>query len=55
MFIPDPDIDFFCPSLIPDPGVKKAAYPGSATLVGGSVADLDLHQFGESGSESAAD
>ncbi len=29
--IPDPDADFY-PSRIPDPGVKKAPDPGSATL-----------------------
>jgi hypothetical protein len=29
--IPDPDADFL-PSRIPDPGVKKAPNPGSATL-----------------------
>jgi hypothetical protein len=33
MFIPDPDFDFY-PSRIPDPGVKKASDPGSATLHG---------------------
>jgi hypothetical protein len=35
MFVPDPDLDFFYPSQIPDPGVKKAPDPGSgsATLV----------------------
>jgi hypothetical protein len=34
LFIPDPDPGFY-PSLIPDPGVKKAPDPGSgsATLV----------------------
>jgi hypothetical protein len=32
--IPDPDLDFFYPSRIPEPGVKKAAPdPGSATLL----------------------
>jgi hypothetical protein len=31
-WIPDPDLDF-CPYLIPDPGVKRAPDPGSATLV----------------------
>jgi hypothetical protein len=30
--IPDPDADFY-PSRIPDPGVKKAPDPGSATLL----------------------
>jgi hypothetical protein len=30
MFIPDPDLDFY-PSLIPDPWVKKAPDPGSAS------------------------
>jgi hypothetical protein len=29
--IPDPDLDFY-PYRIPDPGVKKAPDPGSATL-----------------------
>jgi hypothetical protein len=34
VFIPDPDPDpDFCPSRIPDPGVKKAPDPGSATLI----------------------
>jgi hypothetical protein len=33
MFTPDPDLDFFYPSRIPDPGVKKAPDPGSATVV----------------------
>jgi hypothetical protein len=32
MFNPDPDLDFY-PSWIPDPGVKKAPDPGSATLI----------------------
>ncbi len=34
-WIPDPDPDFFPPSRIPDPGVKKAPDPGSgsATLL----------------------
>ncbi len=31
MFMPNPDLDFY-PSQIPDPGVKKAPDPGSATL-----------------------
>jgi hypothetical protein len=30
MFIPDPDLDFY-PSLIPDPGVKKALDLGSGS------------------------
>jgi hypothetical protein len=34
--IPDPDPDFF-PSHIPDPGVKKAPDPGSATLKGRNI------------------
>ncbi len=53
MFIPDPDLDFY-PSRIPDPGVKKAPDPGSATLEAkhwwgsdmtlntGSLSNLDL-------------
>jgi hypothetical protein len=32
MFIPDPELDFYL-SQIPDPGVKKALDPGSATLL----------------------
>jgi hypothetical protein len=32
-FLPIPDPDFFYPSRIPDPGVKKAPDPGSATLL----------------------
>ena len=31
MFIPDMDLDFFYPSRIPDPGVKKAPDPGSGS------------------------
>jgi hypothetical protein len=31
MFIPDRDLDFY-PTWIPDPGVKKAPDPKSATL-----------------------
>jgi hypothetical protein len=37
MFIPDLDLDFL---PIPEPGVKKAPYPGSATLI---VSGSDLH------------
>ncbi len=29
MFIPDLDLDFFYPSRIPDPGVKKTTNPAS--------------------------
>ncbi len=36
--IPDPDADFL-PSRIPDPGVKKAPNPRSATLVRGMDPD----------------
>jgi hypothetical protein len=32
-FIPDPDLDFFYPSRIPDPGVKKAPDPGSGSTI----------------------
>jgi hypothetical protein len=32
MFIPDPDLDFYPSSRMPDPGFKKAPNPGSATL-----------------------
>jgi hypothetical protein len=46
MFIPDsdpdPDLDFY-PSLIPDPGVKKAPDPGSATLL--KMNAKKLHRF----------
>jgi hypothetical protein len=35
--IPDPDLDFL---PIPDPGVKKALDPGSATLVPGCIFGL---------------
>ncbi len=40
--IPDPDADFL-PSRIPDPGVKKAPDPGSATLL---TPPSPLHFFG---------
>ncbi len=43
--IPDPDADFF-PSRIPDPGVKKAPNPGSATLPLRILTHLDLLGFG---------
>jgi hypothetical protein len=35
LFIPDPDPDFFYPSRIPNPGLRKAPDPGSglATLL----------------------
>jgi hypothetical protein len=36
MFIPDPDLDFY-PTRIPDPGVKKAPDPGSATRELGEI------------------
>jgi hypothetical protein len=31
MFIPDPNLDFFYPSRIPIPGLKKAPDPGSGS------------------------
>jgi hypothetical protein len=42
--IPDTNLDFFYPSRIPDPGVKKAPDPGSRIRIGNIV---NIYKLGD--------